>query len=307
MINKAGHYILGIYHFTIMLRDTLEYTFRKDSYHIAAYRARRQAFEKSLEDKAQIKQILVKLGENGTKVETKLKEFVDLLYSDGSTILKVTADELRVDHAQHLILFEMVIGLHQTFWDILSGYLQAATSRQDLNIDLAPLLEADERLYRTIALQGLMNEIEKVFLEFQKAMQESRGAKTPQSNYIVNDLTKLVQLVNFQKAHNRIKDTAFNDMVDGQLRVLEMIEGKRELPLMKEEEVNPETKHVGVMINGIRHRSFPDVFHQAREVNRAVLVESETVWKDRYLPIHQELMAGLQEGLNGAPKEPFDA
>jgi hypothetical protein len=290
-----------------MLRDTLEYTFRKDNYQPAAYKARRQAFEKSLEEKAQIKQILAKLGENGAKVETKLQEFIDLVYSDNSTVLKASGDELRVDHAQHLIIFEMVVGLHQTFWDILSGYLQAATSRQDINIDLGPLFEADERLYRTIAIQGLMNEIEKVFLEFQKAMQESRGAKTPQSNYIIHDLTKLVQLVNFQKAHNRIKDTAFNDMVDGELRVLEMIEGKRELPLMPEEEVVPESKQIGVMINGVRHRSFPDVFRQARDINRAVLIESEKVWKERYLPIHQELMAGLKDGVDGDPKEPFDA
>jgi hypothetical protein len=307
MINKAGHYILGIYHFAIMLRDTLEYTFRKDNYNIAAYKARRQAFEKALEEKAQIKQILTKLGENGSKVETKLQEFNEIVYSDTSTVLKATSDELRVDHAQHLIILEMVVGLHQTFWDILAGYLQAATSRQDLNIDLGPLFEADERLYRTIALQSLMNEIEKVFLEFQKAMHESRGAKTPQSNYIINDLTKLVQLVNFQKAHNRIKDTAFNEMVDGYFRVLEMIEGKRELPLMREEEVNPETKQVGVMINGVRHHSFPEVFRQAREVNRAILMESENVWKERYLPIHQELMTTLKEGANGAPQGPFDA
>ncbi len=308
MINKPTQFILSLYHYSILLRDSLEYSYTRDNFNVPVYQARKTALSQSLEANGQLKQILEKLGDNGPKIEDKLREFIDLVYSENSSIVRLAGTELRVDHAQHLILFEMVVGLHQTIWDLVLGYYQAATQRKELSLDLMPLLQADERMYRAIVFFSLMNEIEKVFAEFQKAMQESRGEKTPQSNYIINDLSKLVKLIHFQKAHNHIKDTPFNEMIDENLRVLEMIEGKRELPLMPEEEVDPEQKRVGIMINGVRHYSFRDMFQKARARTRAILANSEEVWKTSYRPINQELMVLTQTQTEQPPmKEPFDA
>ncbi len=307
MIGKPTQFLLGLYHYAVMIRDTLEYTYRKEHYNPSAYQARRHALNAALEEKGQIKQILAKLGDNGPKIEEKLRDFIDLVYGPQSTVVKETATELRIDHAQHLVVFEMVVGLHQTMWDLLTGYLQAAQARNEVELPLGPLLAADERLYRSVVFLGVMNEIEKVFAEFQKAMHESRGQKTPQSNYIVNDLSKLVQLLAFQKAHSRIKDTTFNEMIDSNMRVLEMIEGKRELPLMPEAEVNPEMKRVGVMISGVRHYAFPDMFAQARELTRQTLAESEAHWKDLYRPVNAELVALAQQQSNNGGDHPLDA
>lgn len=307
MVNKSTQFILSLYHYSILLRDTLEYTYRRDQYNLNVYHARRQALAASLEEKGQVKQIIGKLGENGPKIEEKLREFIDLVYGKDSTVVRLAGNELRVDHAQHLILFEMVVGLHQTVWDLVNGYHSAALSRKELSLDLIPLLEADERMYRSIIFYTVMNEIEKVFAEFQKAMHESRGEKTPQSNYIVNDLSKLVQLINFQKVHNKIKDTSFNEMIDENMKVLEMIEGKRELPLMPESEVNPETKKTGIMIGDKRHYTFGDMFAKAREVTRTVLAESETTWKSVYRPVNEELVALARQTPNGEPNHPLDA
>lgn len=304
-MNKATNFILGLYHFAVMIRDTLEYAYPKDSYNLNAYNARKNAITKALDEKGQIKAVLAKLGDNGVKIEEKLHEFLQVIYGDDSTVLRVASNELRVDHAQHLVLFDMVVGLHQTMWDIVNGYHNAALSRNELDIDLTTLLATDERMYRAIVFYAIMNEIEKVFSEFQRAMAESKGAKSPQSNYIVNDLAKLVQLLNFQKVHHRVKDTAFNEMIDTNMRVLEMIEGKRELPIMPESEVNPETKHVGVMIDGVRHYRFIDVFAQARNQTRAIVQESERSWKQAYAPIHAMLAEHVRS--NGEPKPPFDA
>jgi len=308
MINKPTQFLLSLYHYSIFIRDTLEYTFKKDIYHVQAYRARKQALSASLADRGQLKAILAKLGDNGPKIEEKLKEFIDLVYSDTSTVIKETTTELRVDHAQHLAIFDMVVGLHQTIWDMVTGYLTAAETRNEVSLPLRPLIGADERMYRSIVFFSVMNEIEKVFAEFQKAMQESKGQKSPQSNYIINDLTRLVQLLNFQKAHSHVKDTAFNDMIDGNMRVLEMIEGKRELPIMPEAEVDVEAKKVGLMINGVRHYTFADQFAKAREATRLILSESERAWKELYKPINDELLAAARQANNGeAGPHPFDA
>ena len=307
MINKATNFVLGLYHYSVLLRDTLEYTYVKETYNINAYKARKNALIKSLEDNGQIKVVLSKLGENGPKIEEKLRDFIDLVYSDHSTVIRLSVDELRVDHAQHLAIFEMVVGLHQTIWDLVMGYFSAATTRNEMSLSLAPLLEADERMFRTIVFYSIMIEIEKVFAEFQKVMHESKGEKTPQSHYIISDLSKLVQLINFQKAHHQIKDTAFNDMIDMNMKVLEMIEGKRELPLMPESEVDPETNNVGIMINGVRHYKFADMFRQARNLTRGLLQNAELRWKSEYQPIHNELLERIKEGNDGAVPTTFDA
>ena len=307
MINKQTQFILSLYHFSIFLRDTLEYTFIKKEYAIKSYLARKNALSGSLKERGQMKTILDKLGENGQKVFEKLTEFLDLLYSESSTVIKLSGEELRIDHAQHLLVFEMVIGLHQTVWDLLIGYLLNAEKQQELSIPVRPLLVSDEAMYRTIVYLTIMNEIERVFAEFQKIMQESRGEKTPQGNYIVNDLSKLVHLLMFQKAHNKITDTAFNEMIDFNLKVVEMIEGKRELPILKDEDVNPEANIQGVIINGIRRYSFQEMFAQARQITRQVLMEKEQNWKQLYQPISQQLMALVETETKLDANHHFDA
>ena len=60
---------------------------------------------------------------------------------------------------------------------------------------IVKLLEADERFYRAVALMTLITEIKKQFEEFNKVMRDSKGEKTPQSNFIEQDLNKLTSLI----------------------------------------------------------------------------------------------------------------
>jgi hypothetical protein len=288
-MNNATQFLLSLYHYTVLIRDTLEYTYIKDKYDVNVYHARKRALSHSLKEGGQVKLILSKIPENGPKIEEKLNNFIEEIYSDKSTILKLTSDELRVDHAQHLIIFEMVVGLHETMKDILYSYHQAAKQKGEVEISLDDLLKTDERMFRCIVFFTVMAEIEKAFGEFQKVMRESKGEKTPQSNYIVGDLAKLSKLIMFQKAKSRIKDTSFNDMMDTNIRVLEMIEGKRELPIKVVHDEDTEEAKRGVKINGVLHKPFGEVFSEAREVTRAILGESEREWKEIYRPINEQL------------------
>jgi hypothetical protein len=288
-MNQASQFILNLYHYSVLIRDTLEYTFYKESFDRRIFEIRKNALKRSLEENGQMRKVLDKIPDNGKIIIEKLNDFLDQIYGPESTIIRQTPTELRVDHAQHQPIFEMVVGLHQTIVDITNSYNARAQERKDLDIVLSPLLSADERLYRSIALISLMTEIEKIFAEFQKAMRESKGQPSPQSNYILGDLTKLIQFVMFLKAHNKVTDTIFNNMLDANLRVIDMVQGKRELPEKIVVGTEPDTVNPGILVNGVLRQSFKEVFSLARESNRMVLSTSEKIWKDLYIPITKEL------------------
>lgn len=303
-MNNPTNFLLGLYHFNLLIRNTLEYAYPRQSYSLIHYEERKKALEANLSDKGQIYLMMQKAGDQGKTVLEKLTDFQNTLYSQESTVIKATQDELRVDHAQHLVIYEMVIGLHQTFLDIMHGYVQNKPENVEFDFPLKDLFAADERFFRTLVFNAVMVDLEKDFLEFQKVMHESKGEKTPQSNYIVNDISRLIGFLRFEKQHNKVMDTSLNEMMDECFKVVEMVEGKRELPLPTPEQLARETPPRTTNIKGVNHLTFPEVFAELKKRNREMVVAHEIKWKSIYEPINAKIK---EEYLNNRPTGKLDA
>ena len=207
----------------------MEYAIERE-HQKSLYEQRGEILRKGLEHGSALGNFLENNKEQGEKIKEKINEFINDFYSEGNTVIRVTEDgQVRVDHTQHVKIFDETVGLQESLRDILYGYLNFARSKNDTDEDLIKLVVLDERMTRGIIAMLVMREFEKSFAEFQKVMNESKGQPTPQSNFIVqNEISKMASMIRFSRAHAHCTDNETLDILDDVNKVIEMTEVRRD-------------------------------------------------------------------------------
>ena len=262
MLNNTNQYIFNIYHYLLNLRDTLEYTIDRE-HDKNLYDQRLNVLTKGLEKGSALGNFLENNKEQGEKVRTKLNELINDLYSPESTIIRVTEDgKIRVDHTQHIKIFDEVVGLQESVRDILYGYLNFAKGKNETDEDMMRLVVSDERMTRGIIAMLMMRDFEKSFAEFQKVMAESKGQPTPQSNFIVqNEISKMANIIRFSRSHAHCTDNETLDLLDDVNKVIEMTEGRRDRR---------------------DNKTFQDIFNDINRRLNDFVAKLEPEWKKNY-------------------------
>ena len=229
MLNGTNQYIFNIYHYLLNLRDTMEYAIERE-HSKELYEQRKNVLTNGIKPGSALGNFFDNNKEQGDKIREKLNEFLSDVYGDDSTILKLTEDgKIRVDHTQHVKLFDQVVGLQESIRDILYGYMNYAKSKNESDEEMIKLVAIDEKMTRSIIAMLIMREFQKSFGEFQKVMGESNGQPTPQSNFIVqNEISKMASMMRFSRAHAHNTDNETLDLLDDVNKVIEMTEGRRD-------------------------------------------------------------------------------
>ena len=275
MISNLNQYIFNIYHYLLNLRDTMEYTIDRE-HTKTLYDQRLDVLTKGIQPNSALGNFFENNKEQGDKIKEKLNEFLADMYSPESNIIKVTEDgKIRVDHTQHIKIFDEVVGLQESIRDILFGYMNYARSQNDVDQNMVKLVALDERMTRTIIAMLIMREFEKSFGEFQKVMNESKGQPTPQSNFIVqNEISKMSQIMRFSRAHAHCTDNETLDLLDDVNKVIEMTEGRRDRR---------------------DNKSFQDIFN---DINRRLsdhVAKLEPEWKVVYEDIFKQVVEASKQ------------
>ena len=253
----------------------MEYTIERE-HTKALYEQRRNILKAGMEKGSALGNFLENNKEQGDKVKERLNEFISDFYSEGNTIIKVTEDgKIRVDHTQHIKLFDEVVGLQESVRDIVYGYLNYARGKNETEDEMIKLITLDERMTRTIIAMLVMRDFQKSFGEFQKVMAESKGQPTPQSNFIVqNEISKMAGLMRFSRAHAHCTDNETLDLLDDVNKVIEMTEGRRDRR---------------------DNKSFSDIFS---DINRRLsdhVAKLEPQWKEIYEKLFKEMIELAQK------------
>ena len=276
-MNNFSLYTFRLYHYLLTIRDTLEYSIKRD-HKVEVYNNRKKILEDNLQEGTPFGDFLKNNGENGDKIREKVNSFIDELYSENSTILMPSGENVRVDYAQMVTLFDMTVGLTETMRDIVFQYLQYGINNKEIDPLIVKLMDEDERMYRVVLAMLAMRVFEESFAEFQKVMNESQGKPTPQSNFIVqNELAKLTGFLRFSRQHAHCTDNETLDLLDETLRVLEMTEGRRQRP------------------NG---KGFKEIFDDLNKKLNDATAKFEAAWKKTY----QQVVAEVTK--NQQPAEP---
>ncbi len=284
MLNQTNQYIFNIYHYLLNLRDTLEYAIDRE-HSKAIYDQRKTVLTKGLEKGSALGNFFENNQEQGEKIKGKLEEFVNDIYGADSTFLVVTPEEkIRVDHTQHIKMFDQVVGLQESVRDILYGYLNYARGRNELDEQIVELVRLDEVMTRTILAMLVMRDFEKSFAEFQKVMAEAQGKQTPQSNFIVqNELLKMAGFLRFSRSHAHCTDNETLDLLDEVNAIIEMTEGRRDRR---------------------DNKSFKELFDNINARINAHVAKYEPLWKKAYEGLFQQM---VQIANSNKPSEPEQA
>ena len=272
-MNNYTAAIASYIRYDVVIFNTLEYVMKKDSYDVNAYKARREIIAQEIENNTPLKNCLDNSGEAGEKLKEKIKELISLVYSNDSTIVKLGPDEkeLRVDTAQALTVFDAVLPIHEEMRKIIAAHVQAAEKANAYDEPSFPkVLDAEEYFYRGLVNMLLVDQFDHLFAEYNKARNEAKGAITPQSNFIQNDISKVVNLFHFVRNNAVAKNKDYYEFIDPLFALIEMTGGRRDLP---------------------EGKNFGDLFTEVKKIVREKTVMWETAWK----PIYDEFLKHFTE------------
>ena len=272
-MNNFSLYTFRLYHYLLTLRDTMEYSIKRD-HKVEVYENRKKILTENLEEGTPFGDFLKNNGEAGDKIREKVQEFIKNLYSEESTILVPSGDLVRVDVGQTVTLFDMTVGLTETLRDIVYQYIAYGQGNKEIDPMIVGLVSDDERMYRIVLSMLVMRSFEESFAEFQKVMAESQGKATPQSNFIVqNELVKYSGFLRFSRQHTRATDNETLDLLDETLKVIEMTEGRRQRP---------------------DNKGFKEIFDDLNAKLNAAAAKFENTWKQTYTRVVQEVTKNQQ-------------
>ena len=272
-MNNFSLYTFRLYHYLLTIRDTLEYTIKRE-HKVEIYENRKRILVDNLQEGTPFGDFLKNNGETGDKIRERVQSFIDELYSEKSTILVPSGDTVRVDIAQVVTIYDMAVGLTETLRDIVFQYIAYGQNNKEIDPMMVDLVNDDERMYRIILSMLVMRSFQESFAEFQKVMGESQGKPTPQSNFIVqNELVKMAGFLRFSRQHTRCTDNETLDILDETLKVIEMTEGRRQRP---------------------DNKGFKEIFDDLNNKLNAQATKLETIWKGQYQRVVEEVTKNQQ-------------
>ena len=274
-MKNINQYNFDIIHVATHLRDTLDYVLPRE-HDVKVFEQRKAVLTKGLEVETPLGKFLEANKDKFVDFLAKYKEMLEELYGDNSTVIVKTADgKLRIDHSQHLKIYDYVINLMEPLRDIIYFHVNLARNQHEQEDSIEKLMPVDDRHYRLFVFLLVMQDFQKSFFEFQKIMGESQGKPTPQSNFIVqNELSKYAELLRKVRQHNHCIDNETLDALDKCLQVVEMSEGRRERR---------------------DNKMFPELFKEALDGVNSLIQKSGPAWQELFNKALQEMLADIRK------------
>ena len=276
-MNNYTAAIASFIRFDVVVFNTLEYAMKKDSYDVNAFKARKEIISTEITQNTPLKNCCEHSGEAGENLLKKINELLDVIYSENSTIVKVSQDgqELRVDYSQAITIFETVMPIHEEIRKIIGAHLQAASKEDKMDEPtFIDVINKEEYFYRGLINMLMLEELDHQFAEYNKARQEAKGGITAQSNFIQNDINRLVALFRSSRDNAMIRSADYYEVIDPLFALIEMTGGRRDLP---------------------QGKNFGDMFISVKQVTREHTAKWEEGWKNVYEPFMKHFTEEVQK------------
>ena len=276
-MNNYTAAIASFVRFDVVVFNTLEYAMKKDVYDVNAYKARKEIITTEIIQNTPLKSCCEHSGEAGENLLKKINELLSTIYSDESTIVRLTQDgnELRVDYSQAIAVFEAVMPIHEELRKIIAAHFNAANKEEKMDEPtFVDVVNKEEFFYRGLINMLMLEELDHQFAEYNKARQEAKGATSAQSNFIQNDINRLVALFRSSRENCLIRSAEYYEVIDPLFALIEMTGGRRDLP---------------------QGKNFGNVFVDVKKIAREKTAKWEEEWKKVYEPFMQHFAEEIQK------------
>ena len=122
-------------------------------------------------------------------------------------------------------------------------------------------LVAGSKFVSCVAFLTLVQDLNRFFDEYNKARNEAKGEETPASKFIGQDISAMIQNINFVRANARLTNAVYKNMEDKIVALTEYMTGRRDLPAGKR---------------------FPDVMREAVETVNLYVRDAEAAFRAVY-------------------------
>lgn len=230
-MNQKTHFTLSFYHLNLSVRDTLEYVQNRKSYPKSMYEAKKNTFLLAFKENSPFNGFCDHNGKDGELVRNQLKEMFDTCYGDEQTFVSFEGEEVKPDHSLNLKVLDYILPLRQSLTNIIRAYLNNQKQEGTLEAGVEELVQIDDDFYRIICSMILADLLFNVhFVEFNKAMQETEGKESPQSNFCVNDIKKVIGMFNFVRQNARPDFVEFQECAKQMEFGIDLISARQPVP-----------------------------------------------------------------------------
>ena len=250
--------------YDMIVFNTLEYAMKKEKYEVEAYKARKDIIRNELEQNTPLHACLANSGEAGEKLTKKINELLDVVYGNDSTLINLSQDgsAIHVDYSQAVTIFEQVLPIHEELRKIIEAHMVGSKKEEKMDEpSYDDLIVKTEYFYRGMVNMLLLDQFDHLFAEYNKARNEAKGAVTPQSNFIQNDISRVVNLFHFVRNNAVARSAEYYEVIDPLFALIEMTGGRRDLP---------------------EGKNFGDMFTSVKQLTREHANKWELAWKPAY-------------------------
>ena len=230
-MNQRTHFTLSFYHLALAIRDTIEYIQKRPTYPLQIYVAKKNTIALALKENSPFVNFCANNGEIGTKIKEQLEDLYDICYGDDQTFITIEGDTVKPDNAQNIKVLDYIVPLRQSLYNILKAYINAQRNEGSLEAGVEELIDLEDRFYRSIFFMVMSDFLfNNLFQEFNKAMRENQGQESIQSNFVSNDIKKVISMINFVKKNSPENDVELNLAFNELERGIKLISGMEKVP-----------------------------------------------------------------------------
>ena len=222
-MNRESLVVMRFYRLANISRDLFELILNDGPVNLQVFEARGKFFKAVIED-PMIVDFFTRAGENGEKMSKQLKEIYTDTYEQ-KRYLNVKDDGQYADKSSRVKILDLAVGTYHSLLDLVKKFAEDAKNKGALDSDVEELIKREENFFTTVAQFGIFKTILELNTELQKELQETQGKGSPTINFTVEELKKLVGILNFTKQHYSVGNTDIASLYESIMLTLKFLDG----------------------------------------------------------------------------------
>jgi len=222
-MNKESLVVMRFYRLANISRDLFELVLNDGPINLQVFDARGNFFKTVIED-PMIVDFFKRAGENGEKMSNQLKEIHNDTY-ELKRFLNVKDDGQYADKSSRVRILDMAVGTYHSLLDLVKKFAEDAKNKELLDPSVEELLVKEENFFTAVSQFGIFKTILDLNNELQKELKENGGKATPTVNFTVEELKKLVGILNFTKQHYTVGVTEITNLYESIMLTLKFLDG----------------------------------------------------------------------------------
>ena len=222
-MNRESLVVMRFYRLANISRDLFELILNDGPVNLQVFEARGKFFKAVIED-PMIVDFFTRAGENGEKMSKQLKEIYTDTYEQ-KRYLNVKDDGQYADKSSRVKILDLAVGTYHSLLDLVKKFAEDAKNKEALEADVEELIKREENFFTTVAQFGIFKTILELNSELQKELQETQGKGSPTINFTVEELKKLVGILNFTKQHYSVGAVEITSLYESIMLTLKFLDG----------------------------------------------------------------------------------